>query len=195
MFGIINQNALVKEKRSDFLKKCCFTGYRPQKFPFSLNKENIEYRTFEDDLIIQILELVNQGCSVFYSGMAMGFDIIAAEAVLFIKKTHKTPIKLICVIPFQEQSKSFDDYWKEKYSNILEVCDEKIVLSEEYHKNCYRERNEYMVKNSDYVITWFDGRPGGTKNTLDYAARQGRYIFNINKKSENYAVQTFFDII
>ncbi len=162
------------------IEKCCFTGYRPSKLPFSMNKKDPSYKEFENLLIDGIITLLNEGCRTFYSGMAMGFDIIAAEAVLLIKKLYPYELRLVCVIPFKEQSAGFYDSWRERYDNILSQCDEKILLSEDYFSGCYQKRNEYMVKNTDCVLTWYDGKKGGTRNTLLYAQKQGRFVFNVN---------------
>ena len=37
-------------------------------------------------------------------------------------------------------------------------------------------RNEYMVDCSSTLIACFDGRPGGTMNTIVYAKREGRAV-------------------
>ena len=68
---------------------CCFTGYRPQKLPFPVDPGNREYIAFENALMDTVFELANNGCRTFYSGMAIGFDIIAAECVLTVKKTPR----------------------------------------------------------------------------------------------------------
>lgn len=186
----------INNNNIDEVRKCCFTGYRPSKFPFSLDEENRQYKEFEDSLISGILKLAGTDCRVFYTGMAMGFDIIAAEAVLLLKQMYKSPLKLIAVLPFEGQGSTFTTYWKERYENVLKNCDEKIILSEKYFQGCYQKRNIYMVENSDYVLTWYDGKPGGTRNTLDYAAKKGRFIMNVNKSgSENFGVQTSFELI
>ena len=57
-----------------------------------MDRENEEYKRFENALIEEILKLINDGCRTFYSGMAMGFDIIAAETVLFLKNAYKDKI-------------------------------------------------------------------------------------------------------
>ena len=53
-----------------------------------------------------------------------------------------------------------------------------------------------MVDNCDYLITWYDGKPGGTKNTIDYALKLQRYVFNINKdaRAHDFAIQTVIEI-
>lgn len=172
--------------------KCCFTGYRPSKMPFSLDKNSKEYKDFENKIIEAVLKLSSDGCYEFYSGMAMGFDIIAAETILLFKELYKDiVIRLVAVIPFENQADSYSEEWYGRYQNILEKCDEKIVLSDKYFKGSYQKRNEYMVDNCDYVLTYFDGQSGGTKNTINYALKKGRFVLNINDKpSEKFGIQT-----
>lgn len=171
----MNSNKLYKSEA------CCFTGYRPSKFPFPLAEENGDYILFKNLLTETVGSLAKNNCRTFYTGMAMGFDIIAAETVLLLKKSQNTSfdLKLVCVIPFKGQENCYPDDWKERYNKILESSDKTIVLSERYYPGCYFKRNHYMVDKSDQVITWFDGRSGGTKETVDYAAGEKKKIINL----------------
>ena len=160
-------------------KKCCFSGYRPSKFPFQLNNNNADFEVFQKRLFVTLKNLIDDGCRIFYTGVAKGFDIIAAEAVLYFR--GKVPnIKLICAVPFENQEVYYSEDWKKRYNFIIECCDEVVVLSKEYHAGCYQNRNKYMVDNSDYVVTWYDGEKGGTRNTLTYAEKKRKYIINLN---------------
>ncbi len=161
------------------IKKCCFSGYRPSKMPFKFDENDIDFQIFEKRLYTTIEALIDDDCRIFYSGMAMGFDIVAAKAVLYFREKHKD-IKLICAIPFENQELSFDFYWKNLYYDILKKSNEVKVLCKEYHNGCYQNRNKFMVDNSDYVVTWYDGKTGGTRNTLKYAESKNRFIININ---------------
>lgn len=182
--------------RKDNVLKCCFTGYRPQKFSFKMSLSDSNYVIFENKLTEWIIKLINEDCRIFYTGMAMGFDIIAAENVALLKKARpELGIKLICVIPFSGQEKGFNSFWMEKYNYIMSQADEMILLSDDYYSGCYQVRNKYMVDNSDCVLTWYDGKKGGTRNTIDYALKQGRQVFNINEADNSYAVQTVFELV
>ena len=172
---------------------CCFTGYRPEKFPFPLSRDNTEFIKFENSLIRLICTLCDSGCYTFYSGMAMGFDIVAAECVLLARELYgKAAIKLICAVPFIEQSKKFPPEWLERYNAILSAADETILISDTYYKGCYDKRNKFMVDNSDYVVTWFDGHSGGTKNTINYAKKSGRTVINLK---DEYAMTPYTQYI
>lgn len=159
---------------------CCFTGYRPQKFPFDLNKKDERYLKFENDLMAKLAELIRNGCLTFYSGMAMGFDIIAAECVLELSRAMKDfAVRLVCAIPFELQSAKYPPEWKSRYDDILSSADQIVLISNDYYPKCYYDRNRFMVDNSDFVLTWFDGSSGGTKNTIKYAESISRKVINL----------------
>lgn len=182
-------------ENTENFKKCCFTGYRPDKLPFDFNIKNKSYYDFENLVTNGILKLADENCRVFYTGMAMGFDILCAENVLLLKEVYKEPFKLVCAIPFKNQPDFFSEYWKEKYNSILKKCDEIVILSDRYYRGCYQKRNRFMVDKSDYVLTWFDGKSGGTKNTVEYALKKNKFVFNLKQDTiTNRDIQTVFQI-
>lgn len=183
----------MKEKISG---TCCFTGYRPSKFPFSLNYGDPDFGKFENALSEQVLKLAEEGCGTFYCGMAMGFDIIAAETVISVKNGFSEPLKLVCVLPFKNQGEEFSGDWKKRFYRVLDAADSVEILADNYYPGCYSKRNRFMVDSSDYVITWYDGKSGGTKNTIDYAIKRGRKVFNVNEDCcDTSARQLEFEIM
>lgn len=161
------------------MKKVCFTGYRPEKFNFDLKKGNEKFDILMTRIKKTIISLINDGCRVFYTGMAQGFDILAAECVLLLKNTYPDIILVAC-LPYKQQEFGFDTIWRTRFYDILFACDESVCLNDEYSAGCFMQRNKYMVDNSDYVVCWFDGQSGGTKNTIKYAQKTGRYLINLN---------------
>lgn len=161
-------------------KKCCFTGYRAHKFPFSLVSENAERTKLENKLFDAVFSLPEENCFTFYCGMASGFDIVAGEAVVSLKKMiNSARVTLVAVVPFRNQADTFEEAWQKRYNALLKKADKIVYISENYEKDCYQRRNRYMVDNSDIVLTWFNGKPGGTASTLRYAASQGKKIVNL----------------
>ncbi len=179
------------------IKSCCFTGYRPHKFGFKFSQDNSDFVKMENKLIDAVFSLADQGCYKFYCGMAMGFDLLAAETVIMLKKLYKKArIDLVAVIPFEKQSAAWDDVWRARYERVLRQADSLVYISREYKKGCYHNRNCYMVDNSDIVITWFDGRAGGTAQTLSYAARKDRRIVNLSDSGvHEYIIDSPYEII
>ena len=54
-------------------------------------------------------------------------------------------------------------------------CNRKYIC-DHYHRGCFQVRNEWMVDHSALLIAAYTGEKGGTKNTVDYAARKGVQI-------------------
>ena len=78
---------------------------------------------------------------------------------------------------------------------LCSVCcaDEIMCLSDDYYRGCFQKRNEYMIDRSDIVITWFDGKKGGTANTLKYAEKNQKRVVNLFEEGshEYYARYNF----
>jgi len=51
-----------------------------------------------------------------------------------------------------------------------------------------QKRNDWMVDNSDAVIAIWNGAPGGTANTVEYARKSGRSALAIDpfQQAENW---------
>jgi uncharacterized phage-like protein YoqJ len=107
--------------------------------------------------------------------MAKGFDLIAADAVLSIKKKHRG-IKLIACVPCPGQDRYFSAEDKENYNRILESCSQVKVLSPNYYNGCMYARDRYMVDNSKYVVAFLREKVGGTFYTVNYARSQKKKI-------------------
>lgn len=179
-------------------KSCCFTGYRPEKFDFKFIETDEKFKVFTKRLLTAISKTIESGCTTFYTGMACGFDIIAAEHLALMKCINKN-LKLVAVIPFKDQAKNFSPEWKHRYEALLKSCNETIVLNDVYEKWVFAQRNRYMVDHSSFCITYFDGKPGGTKNTLKYASKHNLQILNVyttdplSEKTDKYSA--YFKLI
>lgn len=157
-----------KEKR---LHRVCFTGHRPEKLeqPESIVKEKLE---------ICILQAISDGKNVFISGMARGVDIWAAEVVLRLRSDGED-LRLICAVPYKGVEKDWSVEWNRRYNMVLESADLVRYICPAYSRACFRARNEWMVNHSSEVIAVFNGQPGGTQNTVDYAKWRGIPIIYI----------------
>ena len=120
----------------------------------------------------QIDQAVHDGFTVFITGMARGVDLWAAEIVLDLRKRNKE-IRLICAIPHEGFEARWSPSWQQLYRYVLTEADLTRVISKGYRTGVYQVRNEWMVNHSTRVIAVFNGQPSGTKNTIDYAYRQG----------------------
>jgi Uncharacterized protein conserved in bacteria len=110
--------------------------------------------------------------------------LICAEEVLIRKQIirYTDPIsfiKLVAVVPFEEQAARWNEQDRNKYFNILPKCDDVITLNKQYKAGCYHERNRYMVDNSSKLICYYNGSAGGTGYTVEYAEKQSIQIVNL----------------
>ena len=144
---------------------CCFTGHRPQK----LHQEEEEVRAGLEKAVAQAYE---EGYRFFISGMAMGVDLWAGEAVLKLRE-QLPDVRLIAAIPYPGQEKHFPLEWKELYAQVLAGCDHAEILAEEYRKGVFALRDRWMVDHSSRIIAVYNGEPGGTALTLSYAKKEG----------------------
>ena len=158
-----------QEKR---LHRCCFSGHRPEK----LNEPEAEIKQWLSE---QIDSAIAAGYTTFISGCAMGVDIWAAQ-IVFQKKQQNPSLRLIAATPWPGFSNKWSIDWQAQYSDLLKNADLIIPVSNHYHKSVFQQRNEWMVDHSNRVIAYFNGAPGGTKNTIDYAASKGIEVVTNN---------------
>ena len=149
---------------------CCFTGHRtiPEREQDSLS-----------DRLQEIIRcLVRSGYRYFGTGGALGFDTMAAQAVLHLKAEFPH-IKLILVLPCKNQA----DKWSEKdritYENIKRRADKVVYISDYYTRECMLQRNRHLVDCSSFCICYLTRNSGGTAYTVNYAKGKAVPIVNL----------------
>lgn len=149
---------------------CCFTGHRflPQE-----KADAIQYT-----LECLIRELCENGCREFISGGAIGFDMMAAETVLKLKRTFPD-ITLIMALPCRDQHIKWGRTDRLRYEKLLSRADKIVYLAEGYVTGCMHLRNKYMVDNSELCIAYLQNKGGGTEYTVRYAREKGCRVVNI----------------
>ena len=149
---------------------CCFTGHR--EIPLGL----------KGHLYNRIMEGVNylhtRNIKTFLSGGAVGFDTLASRAVLECRES-KPDIRLILVIPCQDQARYWTPDERDAYEHIKALANGVVCLSEHYYRGCMHRRNRYLVDNSACCICYLTESKGGTAYTVGYARGKGLRIFNL----------------
>lgn len=145
--------------------RCCFTGHRPER----LDRSEIEVI---EGLTKEIRTAFADGFQTFISGMARGVDLWAAEIVLVLRD-EGAAIRLICASPYKGFESRWSREWQERYRRVIEQADLVQFICPGYRRNCFQRRNEWMVDHSARVIAVYNGGPGGTRNTVEYARGRG----------------------
>lgn len=152
---------------------CSFTGHRAipddmTNYLFKRVKDGVNY-------------LYPHGIRTFLTGGAIGFDTLAAKAVIECRNVIKD-IRLILVIPCRDQTRAWKQADIETYEYIKELVDEVICLSEHYYNGCMHRRNRYLIDNSNACICFLTRTSGGTAYTVRYAKDQGLSVFNLAQR-------------
>ncbi|MPM17550.1 hypothetical protein SDC9_63946 [bioreactor metagenome] len=158
------------------LRTCCFTGHR------NLPVEKIpEIRT---RLYETVEWLIRHGVLYFGAGGAMGFDTLASQVVLELRKRYPE-IKPILVLPCRDQTRGWPAGAIEVYDEIRVAADKVVYISDAYHKGCMHERNRHLVDCSGQCVYYMTESCGGTAYTVAYAQQNKLLVWNLaDSKSE-----------
>ncbi len=137
-----------------------------------------------DKLKFAIRLLYSEGYRTFTSGMAEGFDLLAAQTVIKLKGELEG-LKLICVVPFEGHKEGLSAKNRAQYEAVCAAADEVITLAESYHKTVYLERNDYLIQGAEALICYYSGRRrSGTGYTVSLALKKRIRVINIYADGE-----------
>ena len=163
-------------------QSCAFTGHRPTRFTFAYDEADPRCVALKAKLAEEIEKMIKEGVNRFYSGMALGVDQWAAQAVLNLKASYSN-IQLIAVLPCENQSNRWSSEQQTDYSAILEKCGEIQTIGKHYTPQRMFQRNRRLVDQARHLIAVYDGKPGGgTAYTVNYALRKGRKVTVIDNQ-------------
>lgn len=150
----------------------CFTGHRiipAERQPF-----------LQDLLRKELIRLIERGYRYFGAGGALGFDTLAAQEVLHLRKDYPR-IRLILVLPCKNQTRGWPTTDVLLYQKILQAADKVVFTSEEYYRGCMFKRNRHLVDNSSVCVCYLTADSGGTAYTVRYAQSKDLEIINLGE--------------
>ncbi|MBQ8295786.1 MAG: DUF1273 family protein [Clostridia bacterium] len=148
------------EQKETNITSCAFTGHR-----------TLEEGITKERVINAVEQLIQLGAKTFYNGVAMGFDLLAAEAVIALKGRY-SDIKLVVCIPCYGQEKNFSAEDKQRYVDIVKAADEQVMMSAYYYRGCMQVRDRYMVDRADVVLAYCIKSTGGAAFTVGYCKKR-----------------------
>lgn len=154
------------------IRTCFFTGHR--RLPTKRLDEIKNALSSEIERLI-----IEYDVRDFISGGALGFDTVAAEAVVKMKEKYPH-IRLLLYLPCYGQSKKWYAKQKYRYAMLKSKADEIIYVTEgEYTEDCMMKRNLRMIKDAFFCIAFCIMHNTGTGITLKNAKEVGVRIINI----------------
>lgn len=179
---------------SDRMHTVCITGHREKNVvPYSGNPvyQSLTVSAVRLMLYRYIDMAIEKGYTDFFSGLAIGTDLWAAEYILKKRRYNKN-IKLIGAMPYLRHAENYNA----DYTQLLKKVEQEADILLTVNKNpdivysnsksdkeahfLYRDRNYYMVDGSDAVIAFLNrgSFASGTAQTVNYARRRGRKVRN-----------------
>lgn len=164
------------------MKTLCFTGHR--RVP---GKSYGEWLGVDKTVMDIIRAAYIKGFRDFICGGAIGFDTLAATAVLEVMREYN--INLIMAIPFRNQPDKWPTEVQDNYHTILSQADEVVYVDEKFempNAGIYAShkmfiRNKYMVNESDAMVACVsDVSTSGSAHCIRYAQSKGVPILIID---------------
>lgn len=149
---------------------CCFTGHRSLS-----HEEKLKVAVRLREIIV---EQIKAGVVFYGAGGALGFDTLASQTVLDMKKEYPQ-LRLILVLPCEDQTRGWRSEDIAVYVDIKRRSDKVVYVSREYTQDCMHRRNRHLVDHSGTCICYLTRSSGGTAYTVDYARRKGLHVINI----------------
>lgn len=163
--GVHRRFDLYKLMKSSFA--VCISGHRPEKLPTGAT-----LRMMQSLLYREIESAMEDGARTFYTGMARGVDLWAADMILHFRKQYPL-VNLICVLPCADRTETISGPERYHVHAVMQAADQVIALSEHFYRGCYRDRNAYMVRHSRRLIALVADIRSGTGQTVHMAERAG----------------------
>jgi len=157
---------------------CCFSGYRPEKLPWGTNESAPGCLDLKKRIFDVVEALYVSGIRHYICGMALGADTYFCEAVIALREEHPD-ITIEAAIPCEEQAAKWTEAQRDRYFSLVAQCDYETLVSRRYTSECMMVRNRYMVDNASVLLCVYDGRFGGTMQTVTYARKEGIEIIEL----------------
>jgi len=154
------------------VKTAFFSGHR------KIDQPTAEKISFVLDYLLKTM--VNAGITKFYAGGALGFDTLAALAVLRLKE-KRPEVTLELILPCRHQTKFWSAEDVATYNAILNSADKVQYVAEYYNEACMHERNNRLVELGDIGVVFLEYSGGGTAYTVNRALKQEKEIINLSE--------------
>ena len=148
---------------------CCFTGHR--RLPADTDALYMA-------LTAAVQRLAEEGIRYFGVGGALGFDELAARAVLSLRGAYPQ-LRLILVVPCPQWHAPWSPEDRARYARLCAQADKVTAVSDQYEPGCMQRRNRYLVDNSAVCVAFCESDTGGAAYPLAYAQKQGLRIIRV----------------
>ncbi len=161
-------------------KTIAFTGNRSLTSPSGLRGTHLNGAICNKLYELLEKEYLENGITTYLSGVAVGYDTLAAMVVLELRRKYPS-ISLIAVIPFEGQDAKFTPEQRQQYNETIKQANHSITISPNgYSNEAYHQRNDFLIANSIKMYGYHNGKPrSGTGSTMRKAGERGVEVINL----------------
>jgi uncharacterized phage-like protein YoqJ len=138
---------------------CTFFGHRD-------SPEGIEAKL--RDVLVDLIN--NKGVDMFYVGHQGRFDGLVHGVLKKLQQDYPTIRYAVVLAYMPSQRREYDDYSDTMLPEGIESVHPHYAIS---------WRNNWMLKQSDYVVTYITHSWGGAAQYAEKAKKQGKMVINI----------------
>lgn len=160
---------------------CCFTGHRPNALPERGDEQTPAMQALAELLARAVDRAVDEGCTEFYAGGALGFDTLAAEAVLRLSERDPS-LSLHLALPGHDQTAGWGRADLLRYDAILARAASVWYAAERCSPSSMQRRNRYLVDHASVCVAYLRRMRGGTLYTVNYALNEGVAVENLAER-------------
>lgn len=117
--------------------------------------------------------IVNHGVDMFYVGNQGQFDAIVRSTLRDLKKEYPQVGYAVVLAYMPGERNDYDDYSDTMLPEGIEAVHPRYAIS---------WRNAWMLKESDYVITYITHSWGGAAQYATKAKKQGKTVINLESQ-------------
>ena len=169
--------------------RCAVIGQNPMRFPWGFDEEYDGCRRMKLEMAQRIMELRQRGVTEFQVACDPGVGLYAAEIINILREKDKS-LRLVCVIPHEEQAAKWTPQLRERYFNMLAGCTELDCIDFHEQPDAQLLAYQRIIKQSGVVLAVYapDLADGSAEDrAVAYARALGRPIMFLHP--ETRAVQ------
>lgn len=114
--------------------------------------------------------ILEQGVTRFYVGNQGQFDAYVRGVLRQLKKEYPFITYSVVLAYLPGKKREYEDYSDTIFPEELETVPRKFVIA---------RRNDWMLKQADFVITYVKYTIGGAAQFAEKATRQGKTVYNL----------------
>lgn len=165
--------------------RCAVIGQHPMRFPWGFDEEDDGCCRMKLEMAQRILELCQYGATEFQVACDPGVGLYAAEVVNALRENGST-IRLVCVLPHEEQATKWTPQLRERYFNMLSTSAELDCIDCHEQPNAQLLAYQRIIKQSGVVLAVYDpdlADGSAEDKAVSYALALGRPVMLIHPET------------